>query len=111
MSMAAGAGEAMTVHHPTGGASRSSEPSFEGLCLPRRRHTVRAVNTTNLITQWTMDGAGRDLGRTFAPVADIAATVSELASEVGIAETAPAPRPLLLKGADGGEWLPLAAGA
>lgn len=111
MSMAAGSDEAMAAHHPTGGAPSPREPSFEGLWLPRRRDTVRAVNTTNLITQWTMEGAGRDLGRTFAPAVDIVATVSGLASEDGIDETTPASRPLLLKSADGSEWLPLAAGA
>ena len=39
------------------------------------------MNTTALITHWTMDGARGDLDRRFSPPVDILAAVSELTPE------------------------------
>lgn len=72
------------------------------------------MNTTALITHWTMDGARGDLDRRFSPSVDILAAVSELTPEPVEAEVhmdAPAaPSPLLVKRAGDDEWQPLAVG-
>jgi hypothetical protein len=73
------------------------------------------VNTTALITHWTMEGARADLDRGFRPSVDILAAVSELSSdpvvEPASAEAQSQPTPLLVKRAGEDDWQPLAVGA
>jgi hypothetical protein len=73
------------------------------------------VNTTALITHWTMGDDEPDLDRSFAPSVDILAAVSERSTEPD-AEAAPQEAedhrgPLLVKRAGEDDWQPLAVGA
>ncbi len=62
------------------------------------------MNTTKLISQWTMSGEGRDVGGRFRATDDIGAL---------IADDQPTPEPtaatssFLIKGANEGSWQPL----
>jgi hypothetical protein len=73
------------------------------------------VNTTDLITHWTMGDDEPDLDRSFAPSVDILAAVSERSTEAESDVDAPEPdvvrSPLLVKRADEDDWQPLAVGA
>jgi hypothetical protein len=71
------------------------------------------VNTTGLITHWSMEGAMHDIDRRFGPAVDILAAVAEPASEP-LSETvqpAESTSTLLVKRAGDDEWQPLGAGA
>jgi hypothetical protein len=65
------------------------------------------MNTTKLISQWSMSGARRDVGGRFRATDDIAAV---------IADHRPAPEPIaaassfLIKGSDEDGWEPLGEG-
>jgi hypothetical protein len=64
------------------------------------------MNTTDLIGQWSMDGAGGDVDDSFGSLVDINARLSEREQEAHV-EPAPMPAPLLLKSADDDDWRPL----
>ena len=64
------------------------------------------MNTTDLIREWSMDGASRDVDDSFAGFVDITAHLAEREQEPEI-EPAAIPAPLLLKSADDDDWRPL----
>jgi hypothetical protein len=74
-----------------------------------------SVNTTDLITHWTMGDDEPDLDRSFAPSVDILAAVSDRSPDpepdVGSSEPEVARSPLLVKRAGEDDWQPLVAGA
>ena len=59
------------------------------------------MNTTKLITQWTMSGARRDVDGRFRAIADIGALI---AANQPAPEPAAAASSFLIKGADGDGW-------
>jgi hypothetical protein len=68
------------------------------------------MNTTDLIREWSMDGASEDVDGSFATLVDITARLSERESEdERELEPAPVPAPLLYKSADADDddWRPL----
>jgi hypothetical protein len=73
------------------------------------------VNTTDLITHWTMGDDEPDLDWGFAPSVDILAAVSERSTdanaEVDASEDEVARGPLLVKRAGEDDWQPLVVGA
>jgi hypothetical protein len=62
------------------------------------------MNTTNLIAQWTMSGARRDVGGRFRATDDIGAAI---AGNQPAHEPTAAGRSFLIKGADEDSWQPL----
>jgi hypothetical protein len=74
-----------------------------------------SVNTTDLITHWTMGDDEPDLHRSFAPSVDILAAVSERSTEADAEADPPedevARSPLLVKRAGEDDWQPLVVGA
>jgi hypothetical protein len=86
-----------------------------GIAFTLRGHTLsQAVNTTALITHWSMEGARRDLDVRFGSAVDILATVSEQSRESTDDEASEAPsapsRPLMVKQAGDDDWEPLVVG-
>jgi hypothetical protein len=63
------------------------------------------MNTTNLISYWTMSGAQRDVGGTFPATDDIGAALA--GNEPEPAEKAPAASFLIKASDDEGWWQPL----
>lgn len=78
------------------------------------RGTSNGMNTTDLIREWSMDGASGDLDGSFGTLVDITAQLSdrEHEREAELEPTA-APAPLLFKSADAGDddWRPLVGAA
>jgi hypothetical protein len=73
--------------------------------LPKGRGET---NTTRLIGQWSMDGAGTDLHGGFGSAAEIPGAVAEQNDEP---VARPNVDPLLVKPAGGDDWQPLLAGS
>ncbi len=71
------------------------------------------MNTTALISNWSMAGAKQDLERRFAPSADILAAVADGGSEPSGDTTPPDPPPsnVMVKRAGADDWQPLAGDA
>ncbi len=70
------------------------------------------MNTTGLISNWSMAGARSELERSFGSATDILAEVAESVPGEGAAGAVPAPSPLLVRPAgEGGDWQPLVADA
>ena len=106
----------------------AAKPLVRGIATPRRSHTLRRrwmamrggedwvalgrlgqMNTTGLISAWSMDGARGELCGRFASVPDIDAIVSERAGQesAGASEPAPSTPELLVRAAEDADWLPL----
>lgn len=74
------------------------------------RHVDIGMNTTDLIREWSMDGATDDVDGSFGTLVDITAQLSEREAEgERELEPAPIPAPLLYKSADAedDDWRPL----
>ena len=76
--------------------------------MPLPGHTLRRVNTTALISNWSMAGARSELERRFGSAPDIVAAVAESLDRGPVRIPA---APLMVKPAGEGEWRPLAADA
>jgi hypothetical protein len=70
------------------------------------------MNTTRLISQWSMDGARTDLRHGFRSAVDIVAALSGRSNEPAAPTSESAGTDgLLVKPAGGGDWQPLLAGS
>jgi hypothetical protein len=70
------------------------------------------MNTTRLISQWSMDGARTDLHRGFHSAVDILAALAGRSDEPAAPPSESAVTDaLLVKPAGGGDWQPLLAGS
>jgi hypothetical protein len=65
------------------------------------------MNTTKLITQWSMRGAPHDLGGRFRATDDIRAVIADNEPPLGPAAAASS---FLIKGSDTDGWRPLGEG-
>ena len=66
------------------------------------------MNTTGLISNWSMTGARSELERRFGSSSDIVAAVAESLDRAPVRIP---PAPLMVKAAGEGEWKPLASDA
>jgi hypothetical protein len=67
------------------------------------------MNTTKLIGEWSMGGAGRDVGGRFRSTDDILALIA--GNQTTPAPTAAVASSFLIKGLDEEGWQPMEAGA
>jgi hypothetical protein len=66
------------------------------------------MNTTKLIGEWNMGGAGRDVGGRFRATDDILAVIAD--NETTPSPTAAVASSFLIKGSDEEAWQPVEAG-